>query len=398
MLGAWLLAAGIGVSTQTRAMDRIREFLSEGSFAINVRPRYEQVESTNDETANALTVRTRVGYLTRMWRGVTAFFEAENVASPFPNGYNQSQLNPNGSAKAIVTDPTGTNISQAWLGYTRGKTSVKVGRQRLTLDNGRFIGDYDWRQHLQTFDSVVIEDNSFNDLSLTYAYIARVNRVFGPRHPQGVYDSNSHILHASYRGFSAGTLSGYAYLLDFKGSVIGNSCATYGLNFDGARKFDRIKVGYRAEYAIQSDYGNSPLFYSTIYLAAEVMAGLDSIYAGVGYEKQNSDNNFAFRTPLASLHAFNGWADVFVLTPAQGLSDTYWKAGGRLPWRNIDLEGSYHSFDSYSGLHLGKELDLQASYQINESLGALVKYASFSSASNTLPDVKKIWLQLELKY
>jgi hypothetical protein len=399
LASAALFATGtLGIASQTGAVDRIREFISEGKLSLVLRPRYEMVESTGDERANALTLGTRVGYTTREWLGVSAMFEVENVASPFPNAYNQSQLNPGGAAKAIVTDPTGTEVNQAWLRFDHGRFSVTAGRQRLNFDNGRFIGDVGWRQNMQTFDAALIEHRTTDDLSLAYAYIWRVNRVYGADHAQGVYDSRSHAIHASYSGFDAGTLTAYAYLLEFDGAALANSSATYGVSFDGRRSLGRWDLGYRAEYALQTDFGESPLVYSTNYLNAEVNAGYDRYAAGVGYEVLGTDNNFPFRTPLASLHNFNGWADVFLLTPAQGLRDFYVKGSARLPWWDIGLMARYHKFSTDTGLDLGGELDLQATYQINESLGATLKYADFRPYASMMSDVNKLWLQLELTY
>jgi hypothetical protein len=325
-------------------------------------------------------------------------FELENTASPFPNAYNQSQLNPGGSAKAVVTDPTGTGVNQAWLRFDYGRFSVTAGRQRLNFDNGRFIGDMGWRQNMQTFDAALIEHRTTDDLSLAYAYLWRANRVYGEDHAQGVYDSDSHLMHATYTGLKAGTVTAYAYLLDFEGVAVANSCATYGVSFDGRRELGRWGVGYRAEYALQTDFGSNPLGYSADYFAAEINAGIDRYAAGIGFELLGTDNNFPFRTPLGSLHEFNGWADVFLLTPTQGLRDTYGKISARLPWWEIGVLGSYHTFSTDTGLSLGSEIDLQATYQFNESLGATVKFADFSSDSGMVDDVMKFWLQLELKY
>lgn len=397
-LGAFLFAGGtITLAEQSGAIDRIREFIAEGRLSLNLRPRYEMVDSTGDETAHALTLGTRLGYTTREWRGFTAMVEFENVASPFPNAYNQSQLNPGGAGKAIVTDPTGTELNQAWLRYQRGPLTVTAGRQPLNFANGRFIGDVGWRQNMQTFDSLHVQSRLFNQLDLSYAYIWRVNRVYGADHPQGIYDSNSHALMASWHGLPFGTVTGYAYLFEFDGDVVANSSATYGISLDGSRPLGGLALGYHAEYALQTDYGNSPLFYSANYLAGELNVGVERFAGGIGYELQGTDNNFPFRAPLGSLHNFNGWADVFLLTPAQGLRDAYAKVSARLPW-NVGLLGYYHRFTTDTGLDLGSELDLQATYPITPSLGATVKYANFRRDSTIVPDVRKFWLQLEFAY
>jgi len=57
-----------------------------------------------------------------------------------------------------------------------------------------------------------------------------------------------------------------------------------------------------------------------------------------------------FATPLATLHQFEGWADKFLTTPANGIKDLY----GRLGWNGSKLLGLdslsaavvYHHFDA----------------------------------------------------
>ena len=398
-----LLALLLCVATPTfaassPAMDHVREFLSQGTFSLDLRARYERVGAYyQTEPADALTLGTRIGYQTPSYRGLVVMVQAENVASPMPNAYSQSGINDGGDGKAVVTDPVGTEINQAWLQYTYGKTSVKAGRQRMQWDNGRFIGDHAWRQNMQTFDAIVLENDSLDDFTFTYAYLDRVNRVYGHDHPQGVYESNSHLLHAVYHGLSVGAVTGYVYLMEFGDPVVANSTATYGLSFDGSRNAGDVKIGYRLDYAYQSNYGDSPLYYSANYLAAEVNATWGRFSGGLGYELQGHENNFAFRAPLGSLHEFNGWADAFLLTPSVGLHDFYVHASANV-WWNVGLTAVYHTFDSDTGQKLGNEIDLLATYPINDSLRATLKFASFSSKSNLLFDSRKLWLQGELTF
>ena len=55
------------------------------------------------------------------------------------------------------------------------------GRQRITLDDHRFIGNVGWRQNEQTFDSVRVTTNLIPDLKLDYSYIWEVQRIFGSK-------------------------------------------------------------------------------------------------------------------------------------------------------------------------------------------------------------------------
>ena len=69
--------------------------------------------------------------------------------------------------------------------------------------------------------------------------------------------------------------------------------------------------------------------YSTEYWHLDAGAVVGIYDFGVGWEVLGGDDstvlNEAFQTPLATLHAFQGWADVFLSTPAAGIDDKYLK-------------------------------------------------------------------------
>ena len=69
----------------------------------------------------------------------------------------------------------------------------------------------------------------------------------------------------------------------------------------------------------------------------------------------SDDGNFAFRTPLATLHKFNGFADVFLVTPNDGLEDIYVYYGFAFP-KEWKLKGKmvYHFFNTESQRRTGR--------------------------------------------
>lgn len=390
---ALLLTSGYSAGPTTPA-----EALAQGKVSLNVRARYEGVEQTGLRNADALTLRTRLGFTTAAYQGLKASVEFENIASPDGDAYSQAGLNPGGAGRAVVADPEGTEVNQAWLAYTTGQTTATLGRQRLVLDNFRFVGDVGWRQNMQTFDAFVLSDKTLAKTTLTYAYLNRINRIFGDRHAQGNWDSNSHVFNASYAGLKAGTLTGYAYLLDFDNAAA-QSCATYGVSFAGGSPLSKdIKLTYRLEAATQSDYGSSALNYTTEYYAAELgLAGKPGALA-LGYELLGSDGGISFRTPLATLHAFNGWADMFLATPANGIKDTYVKAVANLP-QGIGFLAFYHKFEADRlGADYGTELDLQLTRKFGKYFTGTLKYADFESDSTAFADVTKLWVQVDFAY
>jgi hypothetical protein len=376
----------------------LADALARGKFSANLRARYEHVDQTALQDADALTLRTRLGYTTAAFRGFTAMVEGENVAALDGDAYNQSGLNPAAARRAVVADPETTELNQAWLAFTSGRTTATLGRQRLVLDNARFVGDVGWRQNQQTFDAFVLQDKSLAGTTLTYAYVDRVQRVFGSRHPQGHFDSSSHLANASRAVAGLGTVTAYAYLLDFDNAPA-SSCATYGLAFAGDRALaGRAKLTYRAEYARQTDYGASRLDYAADYVALEGGLAAPAGSFAFGYEELGSAAGGSFRTPLATLHAFNGWADLFLTTPGNGLRDTYAKASATLP-AAIAVTAWHHWFAAdRGGADYGRELDLQASRKFGARFAVTAKYARFERELASLPDVTKLWLQMEFAY
>jgi hypothetical protein len=372
--------------------------LAQGRTSLQARLRYEGAEQSGLEDASALTLRTRLGFTTAPLGGWKAMVEAENITAADGDSYNQSGLNPGGARRAVVADPETTEINQAWLAYARGGTIATVGRQRLVLDNARFIGDVAWRQNQQTFDAFVMQDRTFKGTTLTYGHLWQINRVFGDRHPQGDFRSNSHLFHASHAGTAAGTFAAYAYLLDFANATA-SSCATYGVSYAGSTPAaGGARVSWRAEYAVQDDHGSSRLVYSTDYLAAELGLGGRLGAVTVGREVLGSDRGVSFRTPLATLHAFNGWADLFLTTPGNGLRDTYVKATANLP-AGISLVGAHHWFKADRlGADYGRELNAQLSRKFGPQLTGAIKAARFQRDLASLPEVTKLWLQVEFTY
>ena len=290
---------------------------------------------------------------------------------------------------------TGVQTCALPISYGAGGTTVTAGRQRIVIDNARFVGEGAWRQNQQTFDALLVQDRRLKATTLTYGYINRVHRSVGDRHPQGNWASSSHLFNASWAGLPAGTLAGYGYLLDLPGSRA-NSCATFGASFSGAAPLSRdFRLLHRAEYARQSDYGSSPLAYTAGYHALELGLGIPAGSFVLGLERLGADRTAAFRTPIATLHPFNGWADVFSTTPAAGLRDGYARASVNLPATML-LNAYFHRFTlDRGGARAGDEWDFQLVRRFGPAWTAMAKYADFRRASPAFPDVRKVWFQIE---
>ena len=369
--------------------------LAAGAVTLNVRLRHEAVVQTGLREAESLTARARLGFAPPPWAGWAALLEVEGVRAADGDRYSQSGLNPAAAGRAVIADPDSTEINQLHFGRTCGNTRVRLGRQRLFLDQGRFVGDGNWRQNQQTFDAAVVEDRTWAGTTLTYAHLRQVNRGLGRTHPQGRWRTDSHLFHALREGLPLGTLSTYAYFLDFP-EVRANGCATLGASLaGGAAMGPGTRWVYRAEAARQTDHGASPLDYAARYVAAESGVNLPRGGLLAGVEVLGHDAGLPFRTPLATLHPFNGWADVFSAVPAGGLRDSYLRLQADLPGA-LALSVRRHWFRSARGAaRLGEEVDVMLSRQFGPAWTALAKLADFRAAARGFPDVRKCWFQVE---
>jgi len=382
--------------------EMLPDVLDKGKLLLNLRLRYEYADQSNYSPSDAPTFRTRLGYETAPLAGFTLMAELENIcAIGSDDNYNAAGLS--GPGKTVVNDPEVTELNQAWVSYENWQTLVRIGRQRITLDNQRFIGNVGWRQNEQTFDGISLLNQSLPDTTITYAYTNRVNRVLSERHRLGYYESDSHFIHAAYSGSPLGTFTAYSYLLDFD-NVPALSSATFGGSFVGAYTFDKdrgTKVSYRAEYAHQIDYGNQPADYAADYVNLELGGEHRRLNAGAGYEFLGADNGVRFSTPLGTVVAFNGWSEVFVVNPPSpnGLRDGYAWVGVNLPG-DIPLKVMFHKFDSATGgLDFGTEWDVIASRKLGKRWTVMIKYAHYNGKDAPFAfDAQRFWLQTEFNF
>lgn len=371
-----------------------------GDVILDMRLRYETVDQDGlAKDAQALTLRTRLGYETPAWRGFKALAEVENVTA-LGDAYNSTT---NGKLRyPVVADPQVTELNRAQVSWTGRQADVVAGRQRIVLGNARFVGNVGFRQNEQTYDAVKTVVRPTKDLAVTYAYIDRVHRIFGHHSVQGEWDSDSHLIQADFKT-AFGQLTGYGYLLDFDNAPA-QSGATWGARFAGSRPLrPGLAVTYEAEFANQTDYGASPTDFELGYLDLGVGLKGPVHWASVGLERLDGDGRRGFQTPLATLFAHQGWADVFLTTPSGGVRDLNLRAGTTvkvgpksLP---VKLQVAAHDFtDDDGSRRYGREIDLMAGVPLTKLLSAEVRAAFFDGARVGFADRHKVWLTLEAKY
>jgi hypothetical protein len=409
-----LLAAAISslvFSAPQVSAKTFTESMQQGSvIKVNFRTRFEDVTEdvitaggvkTGEREADAWTTRSRLSYQSGAWNGFGFTAEMDNI-SEMTNDHDYRTA-PNDSrypttSTAVIADPKGTEVNQGFISYTDFNNQVKLGRQRLILDNARFIGNVGWRQNEQTYDGLSWTNKTIRYTNFTYAYIKNVNRIFGDENTAlGDLNMNSHVLNTSYTGFDAGKLIAYAYLLDVENPLaqLGLTSNTYGARWQGTVGESFL---YNLEYATQQDAGAQEQF-DADYLLAEATYNVSRFSFTGGYEVLGSDDGaYGFATPLATLHAFQGWADKFLATPTAGIEDKYLKVG--ITFLGAQAMINYHKFDSNEGsVDFGDEIDLS----LSRKFGAVVWTAKVAqySMGDTMPthsDTTKFWVMADWNF
>jgi len=386
-----LCLSGLTLPLNGHAAVTLTEALTGGKANMDIRLRYESVEQNNAlEDASATTARTRLGYTTAEYKSFSAFAEMESISALADEEYNSTS---NGKGTySVIADPAGAEMNQVNLSYTGvSDTALKWGRQRVILDNARFVGNVGWRQNEQTLDAFAVINNSLPDTKTTYAYVYNINGITA-----GDTNVEAHVLNLAYSGLGIGKFSGYGYFLDFVDTP-SVSQKTLGLRFTGEKAVnDSVKLLYSAEYATQSDYKDGAVTIDADYLLGELGASLNGITTKLSYEVMGGDGTYGFSTPLATKHAFNGWSDQFLVTPAEGLTDLYITIGGKVTgakWMFV-----YHDFSSDQGsIDYGTETGFLLAKKFGKNYSALLKYASYSADAWKV-DTDKLWLQGQLKF
>jgi hypothetical protein len=387
------------------AAEGAADFVENGKANLDLRYRFEAVEQDDKpESADANTLRIRLDLASGEVAGFSGHLQADHIEALGDPQYDDTR---NGQAQyPVVADPQGTDLNQAWLQYRGAKDTVlRLGRQIISIGNERFVGPVGWRQNEQSFDAVRLDSRAVPGASISYAFVDRVRRVFGPDEgtPPAELTSDSHLLDARVTSLPAGTLALYGYHLDFRNAPQ-LSADTVGARYEGERGFaGDLKLGWAIEYASQQDAGANVSDIDAHYALAELKLQLPAVGITLGREVLSGESgsfdanaNPAFQTPLATLHPFQGWADKFTTTPPAGIEDSYLGASVKLAgWKG---QAVWHEFDAEAtAARYGSELDLVVSRRFGDRYEVLAKYADYR-ADELFADTRKFWLQLNAAF
>ena len=326
-----LLALGSSLyAGDAPAKDEVKKSSDFSKVYVQIKPRSETVGSKS-----ALSFKEKVGVQAKYsgFGGVVEYTAVQN-------------------ALTAKVDPDNNRLTQAFACADVAKTKVKVGRQILAIDNHRFIGHVGWRQMMQTFDAATVSSKAVDNLSIQAGYIW--NR-------KGVFNKLSTTRYGSEKD-----AYGYAkYSLNKNMSVAVYDYYIGGNNSVGAKLNGKAGVKYTVEYANQ----NGSAHYANV--AVNGKAG--SVLYGAGAEYQGN----GFKTPYATLHKFQGWADKNLLTSAKGAAKIV-DISAKVGYANKTVGKALLIYHNFAGTTKANEIDALYVRGLGvKGLKGLVKYANY---------------------
>ncbi len=366
-------------------------------LAADFRYRAEAVDQEGfDRNALASTLRSRLTVTMTPAATWSWVLELDDVRALGAERYNSTS---NGRSRyPVVADPEGTDLNRAALAWRGRGITLRAGRQRIAHGSERFLGGVAWRQNEQTYDGLRLRWEPADSWSMDASYVATVRRIFGPddgAQPAN-WDGDSLFLRGEWQPAAGLTLRPFAYRVDVDpdagfppAATVDNSSDTVGVGGD----WSAGPLTLEGAYARQWDQGASTLDYAAGYYLARAAYEHRGVRLELSREVLGGDKGSGFRTPLATLHKFQGWADVFLTTPAGGIEDTSLALEGgtrALSWRVVT-----HRFRAEQGnQEYGREFDLNVHWRLNDRLSLQFRFADFDghgAGDDAFRDVRKAW-------
>jgi hypothetical protein len=384
---ALLITAPLKLAAQDRqepesASHPLWKWLKQGKISANVRYRFETFQRDGapfTAPAYAPTLRLALGYETPSFHGFSTFAQGEAVVVTGPADYSDPTLpSQNRPDRPAILDPKSLELSQGYVNWTHSidhkKLALTVGRQEITLNDGRFLSVSFWRQVHGSFDAVKFDTDLPRNFSFTYAFINRFNREVGYGATDGQPPMHTQMANLVWRKPDQIRVSLYSLLLDYRSPAqFPFSTQTYGLRANGPYQFSGDwSLIYTAEFAKQMNYGANPNRVDVNYYLGELGPGWRGLGVKAGYVLLGGHSlTDTLTTPLAP--PANGWTDLFFADPSgaggNGLQAEYLSATGPLRFLGSTaatlIYYDYHADNPH--VHYGSELDLAMAYKIKRT-------------------------------
>jgi hypothetical protein len=369
---------------------------------LELRPRYNRIEESDlPRTTSAGTLRAIAGWRSPRWRGISVTAEAIYAEHFGPRSLNDDPSNIPTSPFPLLPDPRHLGVNQAYVDLTAiEEARLRAGRQRVALDNRRWVSENDFRQIPQLFDGATLAWRGLPNAELTAGYYGRIRTTSGE-----TADARLTVLHAAWNPLPGHSLAAFGYFHDqprtanFTG-LADNSYKVYGVRLEGtAGRIGEVEVPYEIEAAQQKPYADGDARIDARYWRVGGGLAMTDWTLRADYEVRGSnDGRYGLQIPLTDFYAFNGWTLNFFTVPRQGLRDAW--ATGRWAIGPVTLYGEVHRFRSdFGDLDFGREADLGLTWAIVPNAVLRLQHARFDPGSGRVdPEIRKTWLTLTYTY
>jgi hypothetical protein len=382
------------ISLSVLGMMSLTTFAQEFDASLQIRPRYEyrngfkSLIKDSEDATSFISQRSRLN-LNFKQEKLKAKLSLQNIRTW------------GDAATTTTADKNGIAVFEAWAQYDfDAKWSARLGRQVLSYDNQRILGEIDWAQQGQSHDAAVISFHPKNhQLDLGFALNANAENLVAPT---TLYTTNYKSLQYAW------------YHTQF--SKVNMSLLLMNTGYEFAKTSTDFEVDYKQTFGTYLSYkenkwdANLGLYGQSgkssdknvngYYAGANLGYAITGNFkAGLGYEflsgKDQNDTSTDFKsfTPLfGTNHGFNGFMDYFYVgnhLNSVGLSDAYLKLNYAInKWQfsltphlfsapNTVLDATNIKMDSY----LGTEIDFTTSYTVQKDIVATAGYSQMFGSS-----------------
>lgn len=373
-------------------------------------------------TATAYTWRHRLSLETGP-RTFSFLVEGEHTWRLNDAGDYSAYPSPYGSGThPIIADPDNLALNRLQLsvGASTDPIGLVVGRQAILWDDQRFVGAVGWRQNDQTFDAAALRLGSSEKAWVDYVYLGQVNRIYGDDAPDlGLQrlKGDSHLVRAAIKAPAGHTITAFFHRLQFDVEAASGTVAnsnkrldteTAGVEWRGAAgELGGWKPTWVLTYATQANVESNPVNYRATYGRARFDLAQSGWKLGLGYERLGSDAGLeAFQFPLGTNHLYQGYADLFLTTPRDGLRDAHLVLETPKDPLGITHRLAVHHFATdHQSKDLGWEADWNARYAIGEKAYVLLAIAMYqgngtqaNTTTNTAANTSRVSLEVGYKF
>ena len=395
-----LLAAASTLATATPAYAGLGDPIElDEDFTLDIqaatRLRYETSDQANPAgKADAVTFRGRLGAEVS-FHGFKVLAEGEGTVA-LVDDFNDTLPGNGVEPFSVVADPDNIELNRLQVSYSESGITGTLGRQRVIMGNARFVGNVGWRQNEQTFDAARLQVGS-GPVTADAVWAISQRTIFGKDSPNEFFDGDFVFLNLGL-DLDVVDLSAFSYTVDYD-TRLAFSSQTFGLTASSSIPLGGgAALNISGTYATQSEAGANPTDYSADFVSVSAGATVAGFTLTGKYEVLGSDGgSAAFQTPMATLHAFQGWADLFLVTPSNGIKD--YSASLRKQFSlpgigNVTATVVYHDFDSdFGGIDYGSEIDASLGFRLGP-VAMVAKYANYN-AKGFAVDTEKFWLQAQ---